>query len=288
MALNDDLLKILEELLEQSDNDYDVVLNQYKGSKEKVKQLLASLYMDYAEDGVIDYNQVYLTGVMSQFEEQLDQELNTISTFEVVTITAILGAAFTESYYRSAYTLEQNIGVGINFERENQSVLDSFINQDWSGAHFSERIWRNQQALKEALSTNLERGIREGHKLEKIAKVFDEQFDSKAYQSQRLVRTETAHIITESREKVYEENGIQQVQWLATLEANTCADCADLDGQIFDLNDSIRPVVPYHPNCKCDIVPVIEGGTNIRRDNETRENIPYQTYEEWAKANQFG
>jgi SPP1 gp7 family putative phage head morphogenesis protein len=287
MALNDDLLKILEDLLGESDNDYDVVLKQYKNSKNKLKQLVAQLYMDHSEDGVIDYNQVYMTGVIDKFEEQVDEELNNIATLEVVTMTAIIGAAFTQSYYRSAFTLEQNIGFGINFDRVNDSILDGFINNDWSGAHYSERIWMNQQALKEALSTNLERGIREGHKLDKIAKVFDEQFDSKAYQSQRLVRTETAHIITESREKIYEENGIQQVQWLATLEANTCADCAELDGQIFDLNDSMRPIVPFHPNCKCDIVPVVEGGTNIRKDNETKEYISYQNYKEWAEANEI-
>ncbi|WP_100408446.1 minor capsid protein [Bacillus solitudinis] len=281
--MNDELLAILEQLLNESDEEYIKVLAQYQGSRDKLKQLLASLYMDYAEDGVIDYNQAYLTGVIDQFEEQAGEEIAKIATLEVVTITAILGAAFTQSYYRSAFTLEKNIGVSINFNKINQSILDGFINNNWTDAHYSERIWMNSQALKEALSTNLDRGIREGHKLEKIAKVFDEQFDSKSYQSQRLVRTETAHIIEDSRQKVYRENGIERVQHLATLEANTCSECASLDGNVYDIGyDPIR-----HPNCKCTTVPYLEGGTNIRKDNETKEYIPYQNYEEWAEAKEI-
>lgn len=284
MALNDDLLKILEELINESDKEYDVVLNQYKNSRDKLKQLIAELFMDFAEDGVINYNKVYLTSVIDEIEEEINQELHKIGTLEMLTVTSILGAAFTKAYYKSVYFMEQSLGIGISFDLLNETILNEFINMNWSGRHFSERIWENQNALRNALSVNLERGIREGHKLEKIAKLFDEQFKSKSYQSQRLVRSETAHIITTSREKIYHDNGISHVQWLATLEANTCADCASLDGQIFDLNDGVRPRVPYHPNCRCDILPVINGGKKVRKDNETKEIVSYQTYEEWEKA----
>ncbi|WBL16369.1 minor capsid protein [Sutcliffiella sp. NC1] len=283
--LNKTFLSLLEELLNESDNDFDTVLKQYKDSRNNVKQLIANLFMNHGDDGVLDYNTVYMTTIIDNFNESVNTELNKISAIELLTTTAILQTTYQKSYYKSAFVLEQAIGVNVNFNHVNDFILNEFINQNWSGRHFSERIWLNQNALRESLSNNLERGIREGHKLDKIAKVFDEEFNSKAYQSQRLVRTETARIISEARDQVYEENGIEQVQWLATLETGTCSDCADLDGQIFDRNDPMRPKVPLHPNCKCDTVPVIEGGTNIRKDNETKEYIPYATYEEWEKAN---
>ena len=285
--LNKRFISLLEELLNESDNEFDAVLTQYKKSKDKVKQLVAKLYMDYAVDGELDYNQVYATTIIDDFNKELSEELQKVGTLEILTTTAILGASYKNAYYKSAYTLEQSLGISINFNKVNDSILNEFINQNWSGKTFSERIWTNQQALQQALSVNLERGIREGHKLDKIAKLFDEQFDSKSYQSQRLVRTETARIISESKENLYKENGIQQVQHLATLETSTCDECADLDGQIFDINDPMRPRNPIHANCKCDQVPVIDVEPTTRKDNETKEYVPYQNYREWEKGNQL-
>ncbi|MDX5476491.1 MAG: minor capsid protein [Bacillaceae bacterium] len=281
--LNNSLISLLEKLLNESDDKFNIVLRQYKNSKDKVKQLVAKLYMDHAIDGMLDYNQVYMTTIIDDFNKNLSDELNKIGTLEILTTTAILGEAFTNSYYKTAFTLQQSVGVSINFDKVNESILNEFINQNWSGKHFSERIWTNQQALREALSFNLERGIREGQKLDKIAKEFDKQFNSKAYQSQRLVRTETAKIIQDSRDKIYEENGITQVQWLATLDDVTSDICSELDGQIFDIDN--KPDCPAHPNCRSTLVPVIEIGTNVRKDNETKEYIPYATYREWEKAN---
>ncbi|WP_404443451.1 minor capsid protein [Sutcliffiella horikoshii] len=283
-SLNKDLLELLEGLLSESDDEFDAVLKQYANSRDKIKQLIAKLFMDYSVDGELNYSQIYMTTIIDNLEEQVVEELNKIGTLEIATITTILGAAYVNAYYKSAFTLEQRIGIQINFIRVNEAILNQFINQNWSGKHFSERIWMNQNALREALIVNLERGIREGHKLDKIAKVFDNEFGSKSYQSQRLVRTETARIISESKEHLYRENGIRQVEHLATLEKNTCSICADLDGQIFDIDDASRPRVPIHPNCKCDQMPVIEGGTNFRKDNETKEYIPYKNYREWEKA----
>ncbi|KHF40711.1 phage head morphogenesis protein [Halalkalibacter okhensis] len=279
--LNNELLKLLEDFLEQSDDSFEEVLLEYQHSRDILKQLVAQMYMQYGIDGELDFNQLQRTGVIKQFNEQVEEELVKIGNLEVAIMTTVLGVAFTQSYYQSAFTIEQNLGVGINFNRVNQSILDEFVNQNWSGKHFSDRIWTNQNALRNALAINLEKGIKNGDKLDKIAKVFDAQFKSKSSESMRLVRTETAHIIENSREKIYRENGIQKVQHLATLEANTCSECAELDGNIYDIGyDPIR-----HPNCRCTTVPYLEEGTNIRKDNETKEYIPYQTYSEWERAN---
>ncbi|MCK0470884.1 minor capsid protein [Halalkalibacter sp. APA_J-10(15)] len=283
--LNNELLNLLEDLLEQSDDSFEEVLIEYQNSRDKLKQMIAQIYMQYGIDGELDFNQLQRTGVLKQFNEQVEEELVKIGTLEVFTITAILGAAFTQSYYRSAFTLEQNLNVGINFNRVNQSILDEFINQNWSKKHFSDRIWANQNALRKALSTNLEKGIRNGDKLDKVAKIFDAQFKSRSSESMRLVRTETAKIIEESREKIYAENGIGKIQWLSTLDSVTSEGCIELDGQIFDIDDHNKPDCPRHPNCRSTYVPYLEIGTNIRKDNKTKEYIPYQNYNEWAEAN---
>ncbi|WP_158735144.1 minor capsid protein [Alteribacillus sp. YIM 98480] len=284
--LEDELLNVLAQLLDESDQDYKKVLEQYDVSKEKLEKLIFKLYKKHSnEDGEIDYSSAVTSGTMREINETIEEESETIGALEVATMTAVLASTYRKSYHQTAFTMDQNTDLAINFKKLNDSIVNQFIKQDWSGAIFSDRIWRNQAALKDSLKRNLERGIREGQNIKKMAKLFDEEFGTKRFQSQRLVRTETAYIITEARENVYKQNGIEQVQWLATLEGNTCSDCAELDRQVWNIDDSARPIVPFHPNCRCDIIPVIPNnlGSDMRKDNETKEYVKNQSYKEWAK-----
>ena len=82
-------------------------------------------------------------------------------------------------------------------------------------------------------------------------------------------------------------------QWVAALDSSTCLICAELSNQIFlalpnmDLTDRIRagsvaegvvpetaPEQPIHPNCRCFMVPILEGGSD-----DAKKLGP--DYEEW-------
>ena len=54
---------------------------------------------------------------------------------------------------------------------------------------------------------------------------------------------------------VYEDIGVEKVVWNAEIDHKTCGVCAELDGQIFDLN-SVPP--KQHINCRCWITPIKE------------------------------
>ncbi|MGD6831427.1 minor capsid protein [Sutcliffiella halmapala] len=285
--LNEDLLKLLENLFEQSDQSFEDVLSEYRKSNGKLKQLVANLYMEYSIDGEISLTQTQLQKAIKEIGLQIEKELRKIGTLEIALLTSLLSTVFTQSYYRTTYTLEKNIGIKISFNRLNKSIIDAFLKENWSGKHFSQRIWSNLDQLNISLANNLRKGIQNGYKLDKIAKLFDKEFGSKAYQSQRLVRTETARIIETSRQKVYQDNGVDKVQWLATLDQVTSEGCRELDGKIFSINDSSKPKCPRHPNCRSTYVPYLDFGTNLRKDNETKEYIPYKNYREWEKANKL-
>ena len=51
--------------------------------------------------------------------------------------------------------------------------------------------------------------------------------------AERLVRTETAHIHAESDRAAYKEAGVEQYEFMATLEVRTCDVCGSLDGETF-------------------------------------------------------
>lgn len=280
-----ELLSIVEEMYKLTDKEFNQIIFQYKNSKDQVKQYLAELFMQYGKDGLLDYFQFNQNGALKEFERKVEQELQKIGALEITVLTAILGTVFAHVYYKTAFKLEQSLEIAIDFKRLNPAIIKEFVDFDWSGQHFSERIWNNQTALKNALKTILVRGMQDGESIDKMARKITKQFESKAYQSKKLVVSETARIIGQARENIYADSGVQKVEWLATLEQNTCEICAKLDGKVFDLDDPKKPKIPRHPNCRCDLIPYISNEKKFRKDNETKQYIPYKTYEEWSKAN---
>lgn len=279
------LLEVVKEMYDLSEEEFKQVLLQYKASRDNILQFLSQIFMEYGHDGLLDYPEIVANGALIRFETKVEQELQSIGTMEISILTSILGTVSHQAYYKTAFQMEQSLEVGIDFKRLNQNIIDEFVNYDWSGISYSKRIWKNQQALRDSLKTNLVRSIQDGESIDKISRKFKKEFNSKAYQSERLVRTETARIIEQSKEKLYKDIGQDKVQWLATLEENTCTECAKLDGKVFKLDDPKRPKVPRHPNCRCDYVPYIPSVPKYRKDNETKEYVPYKTYEEWSQAN---
>lgn len=280
-----ELLSIVEEMYKLTDKEFNQIIFQYKNSKDQIKQYLAELFMQYGKDGLLDYFQLNQNGALKEFERKVEQELQKIGALEITVLTAILGTVFAHVYYKTAFKLEQALEIAIDFKRLNPSIIKEFVDFDWSGQHFSERIWNNQTALKNALKTILVRGMQDGESIDKMARKITKQFESKAYQSKRLVVSETARIIGQARENIYADSGVQKVEWLATLEQNTCEICAKLDGKVFDLDDPKKPKIPRHPNCRCDLIPYISNEKKFRKDNKTKQYIPYKTYNEWSKAN---
>ncbi len=53
--------------------------------------------------------------------------------------------------------------------------------------------------------------------------------------------------------QVYRDLGVTKVQWVAEDDYKTCADCRELDGEIFDLDGAPSKM---HYNCRCVLIPI--------------------------------
>ncbi|WP_054651376.1 minor capsid protein [Lacticaseibacillus pantheris] len=74
-----------------------------------------------------------------------------------------------------------------------------------------------------------------------------------------LIRTQAAHVYTQSKLSRFSDNGATQYQVVAIDAESTCDYCEnDMDGTIFNIDDA-EPGLncpPFHPNCQCDIIEV--------------------------------
>jgi len=72
-----------------------------------------------------------------------------------------------------------------------------------------------------------------------------------------IARTETMRAYNQVNEDQFRKHDIASVEWLAAIDERTCDVCGAHHGQRYPIDK--HPEVPAHPNCRCILVPVIEG-----------------------------
>lgn len=74
-----------------------------------------------------------------------------------------------------------------------------------------------------------------------------------------IARTETVRLANEGLKKLYKENDIVKVRWLAALSDRTCPLCEELNGQVFEISNLEVGVnqPPLHTNCRCSLLSVV-------------------------------
>lgn len=295
MAENRDLQKEIEQIqLEIEDmtaNEARELLQQYKRSSKKITSIAAGLLAGYIDDdGNLNMSNAQIAVEMRDFEKEIEEEINKIGGLEVAIVSGILGKAYSQSYYKTAFQLDRGliddagIAIGVNFNILRPEFLESVINRKWEGSDFSSRIWKSKENLITTLKSEMYDSMRRGTDSKVIAKRLQRRFDVSWNEAFRLIRTETARVRSEGQEKIYQENdAVQQVIWISTIDGVTDPEDAELDGTIWNKFEN-HPIPPNHVNCRCTIAPVAKNWSpSTRRDNETGETIEYKTYSEWAK-----
>lgn len=128
-----------------------------------------------------------------------------------------------------------------------------------------------------AIAQTLLDGMDEGESIvslrKRIMDVFD---DAKKSRAEMIARTELTRTSTWSNEEIYRQVGITKKEWLTNPGA--CEFCIPMNGKIVEITSTFIPKnrlvdgqdggemkttyesimrPPLHPNCRCDILPVV-------------------------------
>ncbi|MFV0351218.1 MAG: minor capsid protein [Oscillospiraceae bacterium] len=216
-------------------------------------------------------------------EGQVNMELNTLYDKGVEQMKEQFGDMFEEGYYKKVYDLQQRVGFMGEFAHVSTSMVEDIVSYPWSGANFSDRLWRNKQALIFSTREILTRGAIEGTSIGQMSKLLSDIMGQSYKNAQRLVLTESAHFHEEATFRAYKAAGVKEYEYQARLSEKTCAVCGALDGKHFAVEErqegSNAP--PLHPNCHCITV---EHDPEEALDwiNSGKEMPHRMTYEEWA------
>lgn len=168
----------------------------------------------------------------------------------------LLGENFTEGYYRTIFDIQSRHGYSSMFAAVDPQMVENALTYPWSGANFSDRLWKHKGELLNTLRETLTRGLIRGDSVQDMAKSLSERLNASRANAMRLMRTESSHIHNTAELEAYKACGFEEYEFMASFGERTCEVCGGLDGQRFKLADKQFGVnfPPVHPNCRCTTI----------------------------------
>ena len=129
----------------------------------------------------------------------------------------------------------------------------------WSGRNYSARIWRNTDHLAQMLEEEIEAAFLSGKSVRRMANVIMDRFGVGYRAAECLMRTETSYVQNQTAAKSYEDAGCTEYEILTASDRRTCSRCAAQNGKRYPFTEmqAGENAPPFHPNCRCTILPVV-------------------------------
>lgn len=216
-----------------------------------------------------------LNSFMSWLGEMESQGI--LSTTTAATPTGFRSTPWSNTYIQSAYqqgisrAMEEMRKQGVSIPDTTETGADPIISAFNKPFHADRvaliytRAFNELKGITDAMNQQISRvlaeGMAEGRGARHIARMLLNRVDKIGERRAiSMARTEVvrAHHLANINE--YESWGILNVRVLvewATAGYRVCPKCQRLAGQVFTL-EQIRGMIPYHPNCRCVAIPIIQ------------------------------
>lgn len=235
---------------------------------------------------------LYRIDRLKSLQIQINQQIEMLSAYKNTGTEKTLKDIFEESYYRNIFDTQQFLGYGKAFEILDTKTINSAIIKPWTydGETFSQRIWKDNNKLKYSLDKILTQGIIRGSPPDKISKAIAKEMNTSLSNAKRLVLTESAVFSTKGRDKSYQELNVDEIEFVASLDEKTCAECGGMDGKHYprSTGEIGKNLPPLHPYCRCTTAPYFndeftEGEERFARDEKgSGYYVPSDvSFEEW-------
>ncbi len=195
----------------------------------------------------------------------------------------LLGDTYEDGYYRTMYDIGTRLGYSGDFARINADIIENTLTYPWSGANFSDRLWKNKTALVDTVRETLTQGMIRGDSIKNMSKAIADKLGQSYSNAERLVRTETSHIHNTAEIDAYTAACFEEYEFRASIGERTCKTCGDMEGKRFKISERKNGVnfPPLHPNCRCTTVGIdpFDEDEPLLEEGEQEE----LTFEEWTQ-----
>lgn len=134
-----------------------------------------------------------------------------------------------------------------------KSQVKFYLNQEWSGESYSNRIYHNCNQLASKLSEEIGNMVVLGKAPDAIKAAVMEECGVSYNVANRLIRTEASYTFNQANLERYGEMGAKGIELI--VEPDACKECKALEGKTYQVYDA--PQLPIHPYCRCCYIPVV-------------------------------
>lgn len=302
--------KAIMDLLDVKDTELtNAVLKEYRAASDDISRKIDDFYEKYADKNTISYDEArkrvravdlddYVKRANAYRKSNKDnpellKRLNAqymsskISRLELLKLEIdfrILQASNDQSETFTAYLAKESayiysaLSVGNAIKTLNEREIESILQMEWSGASYSQRIWRDNDVLANKLKDELVKAAINGTNPRVTAKKLRETFGGTKPNTERLVRTESTYVANASTAKRYDNMGVKEYEFVAVLDRRTSSICREMNGQTFPLSEFMpgTNAPAMHPNCRSTIVPAASDLTKYNKylDSDTVDDLP--------------
>lgn len=162
--------------------------------------------------------------------------------------------------YQSARKMVQDMTGGVVSQAvpDLQGLLRA-MDTAWAGRNYSARVWRNTDQLAQMLEDEIEAAFLSGKSVRRMADTIMDRFGVGYRAAECLVRTETSYVQNQTAAKSYQDAGCTEYEILTASDRRTCRRCAAQNGKRYPFTamQAGENAPPFHPNCRCTILPVV-------------------------------
>ena len=208
-----------------------------------------------------------------------------------------------EQYDHALYDIEQYTGFQSSYAQLSTRAIRQMLAMPVQGSDLSTALWRQDMDAGFQIRRMLGLMFTTGKPPQDFAKELQRiigrrdaegNLTGKTYEAYRLLYNESAHVSEQAKLAAYEEDGIEELEIVTTLDSKTCGDCGPRDGKTVKVKDAVEGVniPPFHVNCRCSTAPYVAAAqgsfarTRAARDPVTGKTVRVkaQTFEEWKRG----
>lgn len=194
---------------------------------------------------------------LEALEASIEHEIELLKSKQHVWMTDLLTTNYSASYYNSYFTVAQGLEVSVNFATIDRLGIQKAIRERWDGRNYSDSVWNDKDKLIKSISTIIPRSFSMGLNSNQLGDMIAKEMNTSKNRGRALARTEVNYLCNQASLDVYKACGIEEYEFLATLDMRTSDICRGLDGTVYKVSQAKVGInyPPMHVNCRSTTIP---------------------------------
>lgn len=194
---------------------------------------------------------------LEMLEADIRHEIELLEHNKHKDVTDLLSINYLAAYYDRSYTIAHGSGIAVRFAAVTKAGVEQAVRTKWSQYNYSQTIWNDRDKLVRTMSTIIPQSFSRGLSSTQLGDMIAKELNASKNRGRTLARTEVNYICNQADLAAYKAVGIEEYEYLATLDARTSEICRSLDGNVYKVSQAQVGVnfPPMHPNCRSTTIP---------------------------------